>query len=198
MDRAVSEWGAETAHIRARMKQHDDALYATQNDVVNQALALRDKFRKEREEMRLVALEEIKAATPVGYQPKPLYAPLNLFARLRNGGLEIFWQEVHTYKTSPTPVYKYLSRNGKGGYNLQVLLSKAKPFEREFVEKSERRAQELRIIWRELVKMRGSGRVLVLSLDAASTTKPGRTTTQPIVATTPVAPHLIELVPSMA
>jgi hypothetical protein len=198
MDSTVREWGAETAHIRARMKLHDAALYATQNDVVNQALALRDKFRKEREEMRLVALAEIKAATPIGHKPKPLYAALNLFARLRNGGLEIFWQEVHTFKTAEKPVYKYLSRNGKGGYNLQVLLSRARPFERELVEKIERRAQELRIIWRELVKMRGSGRVLVLSLNAASTTKPGRTTTQPIVATTPVAPHIIELVPSMA
>lgn len=155
MEATISEQVEGNAEIALALEAHDQAIVATQGIIVNQALALRDWFRKERKRLQKIAQEESDANTTVGQRKKFIYSPLNLFARGRNGGLEIYWQEVHKGKASGKVGYKYIRRSERGdGYTMRDLFGVARPFEREIVEQAEQRAQELRAMWRELTRMR--------------------------------------------
>lgn len=131
----------------------EDLLHA-QLSIEAQSLALRDDFRRIREELQRAAQDEANASARPGRRGASMYAPLNLFARGRNGSLEIYWQEVHVHGKNRTKRFEYIPRNSKGGYSIPRLLARARPFEVELVHETERRAQELRILWREYSAIR--------------------------------------------
>lgn len=184
-----SRWAEARARLAQELSKHEESLDHLQAMIVNQAEELRNWFREQRKERRQIAVEVERASTPVGKRPRIVYAPLNLFARARTGNLEIYWQLVHKGKTDGALKFVYLRKNQQG-YMMRDLLAMAKPFERGLVEQAELRARELRLVWRELAKVRSAFRIA--RQHAAAAMEQGGALADPVAQTGP-----IELVPSL-
>lgn len=131
-----------------------------------QATELISEFRQCRKMLREQAQAEVEANTSVGYRLKKIYAPLNLFSRVRGYGLELVWQEVHRNRLTGGKVYKSLRLAKDGNADLRLLLAKALPFELELVREAEAHAKRIRAQWRRWVHIRSeSGRALHLADD---------------------------------
>lgn len=183
-------WTEARSRLAQELAKHDESLDHIQAMIVNQAEELRNWFREQRKERRQIAVEVEKASTPVGKKPRIVYAPLNLFARARTGNLEIYWQLVHKGKTDGALKFVYLRKNQQG-YMMRDLLAMAKPFERGLVEQAELRARELRLVWRELAKVRSAFRIA--RQHAAAAMEQGAGVAVPATRT-----GQIELVPSLS
>jgi hypothetical protein len=154
MDRLNEHTDEGRAYLKRLAKEIEKQLRLMQVSVESQALNLRDTFREERERLQQLAEDQADAATPVGKRRGSLYAPLNLFVRCRLGALEVYWQEVHVRGPGSARQFVYLRRNADGNYSVPRLLAKAQPFEVELVAEAERRAQELRALWRDCSQIR--------------------------------------------
>jgi len=131
------------AHAEAALKQSQSALASLEvqvSDIVTD-------FRDERGKLQSRAQAELEARTLVGRRARPLYAPLNLFGRVRCGGLELYWQEVHRHRLTKRPVYKYLRVTADGHGDLRLILSRACDFESDLVRATELEARRLRDQW---------------------------------------------------
>lgn len=124
--------------------------------VEGEATALMTAFREARSELR----NQVPVANPGDAVDAKAgkYSPLNLGVRAHKGGLEIYWFTQNKSSTGRT-AYRYLplARGGKGaghGYLLPSLLSHARPYERELVRETERRAADIRAKRAALVDLR--------------------------------------------
>lgn len=78
------------------------------------------------------------------------WCPLNLFSRLHNGSLQIYWQLVYRDRVTRSVGFRHLAKTAVGGYDLRRLLGHANEFERELVAEYEEEAQLQRRRWSEL------------------------------------------------
>ncbi len=154
MERIHANSNSGRAAVKKIAEEIEKQLVLLQLSIEMQALDLRDAFREERERLQKLAQAEADRTTPVGRRRPSLYAPLNLFARGRFKALEIYWQEVHIHGPRKTRKHVYLRRNADGNYSVQRLLLKAQPFEVELVAEAEKKAQELRALWRDCSQVR--------------------------------------------
>jgi hypothetical protein len=147
----LSSWSGE-------MQRHAytalDAAEGAMGTLQGQASELVAAFRANRETLRVQAQLEIDARTVVGRRARKIYAPLNLFTRVRGGGLELSWQEVHRNRVTHRPAYKYLRLSADGNADLRLLLARALPFELELVRSTEERAKHIRGQWKRWLQLR--------------------------------------------
>jgi hypothetical protein len=126
----------------------DAAIRSAKSDLELRAISLVGEFRDERKR-----LQEAWATTAQGRASRESgYAPLNLFARVNNGSLEVYWQLCHLSKGVMSSgrkrtIYTYLARDSRSGYRLTTLMRHAKEFERDLVQATEREASLLREQW---------------------------------------------------
>ncbi|KZC32646.1 MULTISPECIES: conjugative transfer protein MobI(A/C) [unclassified Rhodanobacter] len=146
-----------------------------------EATALMTAFREARSELRNQVAIPNQGEVADGKAGK--YSPLNLGVRAHKGGLEIYWFTQNKSSTGRT-AYRYipLARGGKGagyGYHMSGLLTHARPYERELVRETERRAAAVRAKRAALVDLRRASLRLVkqyeeqLASDQAAVTEPG-------------------------
>lgn len=149
MDDIDPGWAVQWAHGDEYILGKADELGGLIQEVLmsleNQAIALRDVFREERQRIQK---EEWGRSKREGRKSKDGYAPINLFVRPRKGSLEIFWQEVHVVRGTNQRRYIYIPKGRDGNYSERSLRPRAKPYELELVLSTERRAAQLRHWWR--------------------------------------------------
>ena len=122
---------------------------------VTQASTLVRNFRVERIALHKKAFEESERdGRPKGKHRVGSWCPLNLFSRLHNGSLQIYWQLVHRDRHSRSVGYTYLAKKKSGGYDLRQLLAQAHDFERDLVAEYEEDAECQRQRWMQLMQVR--------------------------------------------
>ena len=122
---------------------------------VSQASNLVNNFRIERIALQKKAFEEAERAGKArGRHSVGTWCPLNLFSRLHNGSLQIYWQLVHRDRHSRSIGYTYLAKKKSGGYDLRQLLAQAHSFEKELVVEYEEDAECQRQRWTHLMQVR--------------------------------------------
>lgn len=131
-------------HAYTALDASESALGALQG----QASELVAAFRAKRESLREQAQVEVDARTAIGRRAKKIYAPLNLFTRVRGRGLELVWQEVHRNRVTHTLRFKSLRLSADGNADLRLLLSRALPFELELIRDTEEHARRIRAQWK--------------------------------------------------
>lgn len=131
------------AFAETGFKQAESALRALEV----QAADIVSEFREQRESLQKEAQAELAARTPMGRRPKSLYAPLNLFCRVRDGGLQLYWQEVHRHRITHRTMFRYLRVNSDGDGDLRLIMARAREFETALVRDTELEARRLRAQW---------------------------------------------------
>lgn len=156
-----NDWNTE---LRVQAYAVMDAAESAMGALRDQAYELRAAFRARRESLRILAQAEADARTPVGKRSKLVYAPLNLFCRVRGAGLELTWQEVHTNPVTHTRRFKYLRLAAEGNADLRLVLSRALVFERDLIRETEAHARHIRAQWKLWLRIRADAeRVLELA-----------------------------------
>lgn len=193
--RSESVWIEADTYLLGATLSLDDVLKQLMISIENQALALRDHFREERK--RIVEAERLTLqdeGVDKAKGAKSTYTPLNLFARLRKGNLEIYWQEVHRRPNTPKPKYTYLPRGEDGNYNRQKLRGKARHFEAVLVDVTEQRAAYLRNQWKTLMALRQHHRTMETAVKRQRS--PTVDTPTPVIHEPGRAPTYQDLVPA--
>lgn len=122
---------------------------------IAQADNLVKNFRVERIELQRAWFEEMAAKGTPRKRHKPgTWCPLNLFSRMHNGSLQIYWQLVHRDRVTRSLGYKHLAKNKSGGYDLRQLLGHANSFEKDLVAEYEEEAELQRLRWAQLIQVK--------------------------------------------
>lgn len=138
----------EIQHVRT-------AVDTWEQECVDQATVLVKNFRTERIALQSAWFRQMAAkGRPRGTHSIDAWCPLNIFARLHNGSLQIYWQLVHRDRHTRSIGYKHLAKKKSGGYDLRRLLAHAKSFERQLVAMYEEEAQLQRLRWAQLIRLR--------------------------------------------
>ena len=139
--------GSRIEAIRQEAKRWDEVC-------VEQANVLVHNFRFERVALQKEWFEQLaKRGRPRGSHSIGTWCPLNLFTRLHNGSLQIYWQLVYRDRVTRSVGFKHLVKGKSGGYDLRQLLGHANEFERELVAEYEEEAQLQRRRWTELTAL---------------------------------------------
>lgn len=122
---------------------------------VSQASTLVSNFRKERIGLQREWFNQMaRRGSTRGSHSIGTWCPLNLFSRLHNGSLQIYWQLVYRDRATRSVGYKHLAKRKAGGYDLRQLLCHANEFERDLVAEYEEEAQLQRERWAQLTKLK--------------------------------------------
>ena len=141
-----------------------ESVNAWDEALIRQAETLVKNFRQERIARQAEWFREAASrGRPRGRHNIEAWCPLNLFARLHNGSLQIYWQLVYRDRTTKSVGSKHLAKKKTGGYDLRRLLAHAKSFERDLVAEYEEDAQIQRLRWAQFIRLR---RDLVQMADA--------------------------------
>lgn len=119
--------------------------------LIRQAEVLVQNFRFERIALQKKWFDEAaRSGRPRGRHTAAAWCPLNLFTRLHNGSLQIYWQLVYRDRVTRAIGYRHLAKTKAGGYDLRQLLGHANDFERDLVTEYEEEAQLQRQRWAQL------------------------------------------------
>lgn len=117
------------------------------------------EFRAEKIELIARLNEQLAAETAISKRRRRAYLPLNLFARLHRGHMEVYWQEVHQNPRTKTAAYTYIRKSTKeGGYTTRHLKTFIHGGEEEvdLVLRTEAKAHSIRSRWKSLIKIQAS------------------------------------------
>lgn len=129
--------------------------------IESEAWELLDAFRAERGELQAAMQRKADAEAAAQHKkPRRVWCPLNLFVRDKGGSLVIGWQLINYSKTRKIRIYESITTRG-GDYDLRTLLKHSLEFERELIERYERRARKIRRNWRNLMAICQAGRTFV-------------------------------------
>lgn len=141
--------------LAKQIQQIGESTAGWEDVLVAQAENLVKNFRRERIACQAEWFRETQSrGRPRGRHSIEAWCPLNLFARMHNGSLQIYWQLVYRDRTTRSLGYKHLSKKKTGGYDLRSLLAHAKSFERELVADYEEEAQLQRLRWAQFIRLR--------------------------------------------
>lgn len=141
--------------IRRQLEQVVHSLTSVESRCAQQASILVANFRTERVWLHREWLDQIAGqGSGRGSHSIGTWCPLNLFSRLHNGSLQIYWQLVFRDRVTRSIGYKHLAKSKVGGYDLRQLLGHAHEFERELVAEYEQEAQRQRLRWAQLMKVK--------------------------------------------
>lgn len=119
--------------------------------LVRQAEVLVQNFRFERIALQKQWLDEAeRSGRPKRRHTVGAWCPLNLFTRLHNGSLQVYWQLVYRDRVTRAIGFRHLAKTKAGGYDLRQLLGHANEFERGLVTEYEEEAQLQRQRWAQL------------------------------------------------
>ena len=151
--RATDE--GEPLAISDRLGAIKEHIAACEVECVQEGEVLVKRFRRERIDLHREEFANKKSLTSF-FKPhrRGAWCPLNLFSRLHNGSLQIYWQLVHRDRRTKSVGYTHLSKNKRGGYDLRSLLSHAHEFERDLVAEYEEEAECQRQRWLHLMKIK--------------------------------------------
>lgn len=140
--------------LKHRMEDTIVEAKSWEKDCELQAEILVRNFRAERIHLQKNWFDEMaRKGKQMGTHKIGGWCPLNLFARLHNGSLQIYWQLVYRNRLTGQIGYKHLAKTRAGGYDLRTLLKHAHDFEREHVSEYEEEAQIQRMRWKELTHL---------------------------------------------
>lgn len=122
---------------------------------ITQANTLVKNFRVERIDLQKEWFQEMESkGTPRKKHRPGTWCPLNLFSRVHNGSLQIYWQLVHRDRITGSLGYRHLPKKKSGGYDLRQLLGHAHKFEKDLVAEYEEEAELQRRRWAKLIEVK--------------------------------------------